>query len=94
MVFHDIIILLLIIGGHTMELALTVLLVIVCISLITVVLLQPGKSSGLSGAIGGGSEQLFGKQKIRGSELFLHRATVILSLLFFIIMLTLTYLKI
>ena len=42
---------------------LIVLLIIDCIALITVVLLQEGKSSGLSGAISGGAEQLFGKQK-------------------------------
>ena len=41
---------------------LIVLLIIVCIALITVVLLQEGKSTGLSGAISGGAEQLFGKQ--------------------------------
>ena len=39
------------------------LLVIVSIGLITVVLLQSGKSAGLSGAISGGAEQLFGKAK-------------------------------
>lgn len=39
-----------------------VLLIIDCIALITVVLLQEGKSNGLSGAISGGAEQLFGKQ--------------------------------
>ena len=40
-----------------------VLLIIDCIALVTVVLLQEGKSNGLSGAISGGAEQLFGKQK-------------------------------
>ena len=38
------------------------LLIIDCIALVTVVLLQEGKSNGLSGAISGGAEQLFGKQ--------------------------------
>ena len=38
-----------------------VLLIIDCIALITVVF-QEGKSNGLSGAISGGAEQLFGKQ--------------------------------
>lgn len=64
---------------------LIVLLVITCISLIVVVLLQSGKSAGLSGAISGGAEQLFGKQKARGLDLYLHRATVILSVLFFVL---------
>ncbi|KMR55956.1 preprotein translocase subunit SecG [Staphylococcus aureus] len=63
-----------------------VLLIIDCIALITVVLLQEGKSSGLSGAISGGAEQLFGKQKQRGVDLFLNRLTIILSILFFVLM--------
>ncbi|WP_373925489.1 preprotein translocase subunit SecG [Bacillus sp. D386] len=62
-----------------------VLLVITCISLIVVVLLQSGKSAGLSGAISGGAEQLFGKQKARGLDLYLHRATIVLSVLFFVL---------
>ncbi|HGZ9228746.1 preprotein translocase subunit SecG, partial [Staphylococcus aureus] len=65
---------------------LIVLLIIDCIALITVVLLQEGKSSGLSGAISGGAEQLFGKQKQRGVDLFLNRLTIILSILFFVLM--------
>ena len=60
-----------------------VLLIIDCIALVTVVLLQEGKSNGLSGAISGGAEQLFGKQKQRGVDLFLHRLTIILSVIFY-----------
>ena len=71
---------------------LIVLLIIDCIALITVVLLQEGKSSGLSGAIRGGAEQLFGKQKQRGVDLFLNRLTIILSILFFVLMLCISYL--
>ncbi|WP_375337554.1 preprotein translocase subunit SecG [Domibacillus sp. PGB-M46] len=70
---------------------LIVLLVIVAIALIAVVLLQSGKSSGLSGAISGGAEQLFGKQKARGVDLVLHRLTVILSVLFFVLTIALSY---
>ena len=75
-----------------MQTLLIVLLIIVCISLIATVLLQSGKSAGLSGAVSGGAEQMFGKQKARGMDLILHRATVTLSILFFLIMLLLTYL--
>ncbi|HDC5217597.1 TPA: preprotein translocase subunit SecG [Staphylococcus aureus] len=71
---------------------LIVLLIIDCIALITVVLLQEGKSSGLSGAISGGAEQLFGKQKKRGVDLFLNRLTIILSILFFVLMICISYL--
>ncbi|HCY0240265.1 TPA: preprotein translocase subunit SecG [Staphylococcus aureus] len=70
---------------------LIVLLIIDCIALITVVLLQEGKSSGLSGAISGGAEQLFGKQKQRGVDLFLNRLTIILSILFFVLMICISY---
>lgn len=67
------------------------LLVIVSIGLIVVVLLQSGKSAGLSGAISGGAEQLFGKQKARGIDLVLHRITIVLSVLFFILTILVTY---
>ena len=72
---------------HTL---ITVLLIIVALALIVVVLLQSGKSAGLSGAISGGAEQLFGKQKARGMDLVLHRVTIVLSVLFFILALAIT----
>ena len=68
----------------------TVLLIIVALALIVVVLLQSGKSAGLSGAISGGAEQLFGKQKARGMDLVLHRTTIVLAVLFFALALAIT----
>ncbi|MGX9135796.1 preprotein translocase subunit SecG [Rummeliibacillus sp. JY-2-4R] len=68
-----------------MHTAIMALLLIVSIALIIVVLLQSSKSSGLSGAISGGAEQLFGKQKARGMDLVLHRITVVLAVLFFVL---------
>jgi preprotein translocase subunit SecG len=73
---------------HTL---LIILLVIVSIGLIVTVLLQSGKSTGLSGAISGGAEQLFGKQKARGIDLVLHRLTIVLSVLFFILTVAVSY---
>ncbi|NRG43935.1 preprotein translocase subunit SecG [Bacillus sp. CRN 9] len=73
---------------HTL---LITLLIIVSIGLIVVVLLQSGKSAGLSGAISGGAEQLFGKQKARGLDLILHRITVVLAVLFFILTIAVSY---
>ena len=72
---------------HTL---ITVLLIIVAIALIAVVLLQSGKSAGLSGAISGGAEQLFGKQKARGLDLVLHRTTIVLCVLFIALALAIT----
>lgn len=74
-----------------MSTVLTVLLIIVSVLLITVIILQPGKSAGLPGAISGGAEQLFGKQKARGLELILHRTTIVLSVVFFAILIALAY---
>lgn len=74
-----------------MHALLITLLVIVSIGLIVSVLLQSGKSAGLSGAIAGGAEQLFGKQKARGLDLVLHRATIVLAILFFALTLLVAY---
>ncbi|WLR50501.1 preprotein translocase subunit SecG [Bacillus tianshenii] len=70
------------------------LLVIVSIALIVIVLAQSGKSSGLSGAISGGAEQLFGKQKMRGMDAVLHRITIVLAVLFFLLAIAVTYLDV
>ncbi|NSL53155.1 preprotein translocase subunit SecG [Calidifontibacillus erzurumensis] len=70
------------------------LLIIVSIGLIVVVLLQSGKSHGLSGAISGGAEQLFGKQKARGMEAVLQKITIVLAILFFILSIAVTYFEV
>ncbi|NIK72460.1 MULTISPECIES: preprotein translocase subunit SecG [unclassified Paenibacillus] len=74
-----------------MEIFWKILLVIFAVGLIAVVLLQKGKSAGLSGAITGGAEHLFGKQKARGLDLFLQRLTVGLASGFFILALVVAY---
>ncbi|QGH34152.1 preprotein translocase subunit SecG [Gracilibacillus salitolerans] len=68
------------------------LLIIDAIVLIVFVLLQSGKSAGLSGAISGGAEQLFGKQKARGIDAVLHRGTVISGVLLFVLTFAIAYL--
>ncbi|MBM7571039.1 preprotein translocase subunit SecG [Aquibacillus albus] len=67
------------------------LLVIDAIALIVLVLLQSGKSAGLSGAISGGAEQLFGKQKARGIDAVLHRLTIVTGVLLFVLTFFLGY---
>jgi preprotein translocase subunit SecG len=74
-----------------MDIFLKILLVVFSIGLIAVVLLQKGKSAGLSGAITGGAEHLFGKQKARGLDLFLQRLTIALAAGFFILALVVSY---
>jgi len=82
------------VGGKTMHAVAVTLLVIVSIGLILVVLLQSGKSHGLSGAISGGAEQLFGKQKARGMDAVLHKITIVLAVLFFILAIAVTYFEV
>lgn len=74
-----------------MEVFLKIILVLSSLALIAVVLLQKGKSAGLSGAISGGAEQLFGKQKARGMDLVLSRMTVVLGTLYILLSLIVSY---
>jgi preprotein translocase subunit SecG len=74
-----------------LETFLMVLLIIDALAIITVVLLQSGKSAGLSGAITGGAEQLFGKQKARGIDAVFQKLTIVLAVLFFVLTILLAY---
>jgi preprotein translocase subunit SecG len=74
-----------------MLIALKILLIIVSLGLITAVLLQKGKSAGLSGAISGGAEHLFGRQKARGMDLFLSRLTMGLAVAFIVLSIVVAY---
>lgn len=46
-----------------MQMALVIILILSSLSLITAVLMQSGRSAGLSGSISGASEAMFGKKK-------------------------------
>ena len=63
---------------------LTIVFIIVCIALIVIVLLQEGKAAGL-GAIAGGAETYWGKNKGRSMEGTLVKATKFLVAAFIII---------
>lgn len=62
-----------------------ILLIIFSIALIIVVLLQSGKSAGLSGSIAGGAEQMIGKQKARGIDAVLNKVTIVLAVGFMVL---------
>lgn len=64
---------------------LMIVLIVDAIAMVVTVLLQSGRSAGLSGAITGGAEQLFGKKKARGMDAVLGKATVVMAVLFFIL---------
>ena len=70
---------------------LTVLHIIVCLMVMLVVLIQPGKSGGLGAALGGaGAQQIFGG---RGAGNFLTRTTWISASVFFVTSITLAYIS-
>ncbi|ACX52707.1 preprotein translocase, SecG subunit [Ammonifex degensii KC4] len=58
----------------------TIVYVLVCLLLITVIIMQSGRSAGLSGAIGGAAETLLGKKK--GLDEWLAKVTVWLAVAF------------
>ena len=63
----------------------TVIYVLVCIALVVVVLMQEGKSAGLSGAINGVADTYWGKNKGRSMEGALEKITKILALVFIVL---------
>lgn len=64
--------------------------ILVSIFLIVVILLQKGKSAGISGVIAGGAETFFGKNKARTMEGTLERLTTVAAALFIILSMVLT----
>ncbi len=67
-----------------MEIALIIIHVVIAVILIVTVLMQHGKQQGLSGAIAGGAETFFGKNKGRTIDGILQKLTSVVAVLFVI----------
>ena len=76
-----------------MIIALKIVILIVSVILIASILLQSSNSAGLSGSIGGGAEQLFGKKKSSGYEGILSKITTVCAIIFFIVAIVMTALQ-
>ena len=74
------------------EIILGIGLILLSVAIIVLVLLQEGKSAGLSGAIAGGAETFFGKNKSRTMESKLVLITKIIAISFFVLALVATLL--
>ncbi|MBQ6401381.1 MAG: preprotein translocase subunit SecG [Firmicutes bacterium] len=72
-----------------MSLALKIVLLIASIILTVSILLQSSNSAGLSGSIGGGAEQLFGKKRSSGYDAILSKISTVTAILFILISLVL-----
>ena len=75
-----------------MRIALSILLLLVCLFLIGVVIFQEGNSQGL-GAVGGMAESYWGKNKGRSLEGKLQKFTAIAAALFIIVSLVLNIIE-
>lgn len=75
-----------------LEIILGVLLILSSLVIIIVVLMQESRQSGLSGAIAGGADTFYGKNKGRTLEAKLARFTKYFSVFFLILTLTATLL--
>jgi len=74
-----------------MELVLTILQVISGLAVSIIILMQSGKSAGLSGAIAGGAETFFSKGKAKTLDQKLAKATKWLAIVFVILTLCLHF---
>ena len=76
-----------------MQTVLMVILAIASVVLIISILMQSSNSAGLSGSIGGGAEQLFGKKKSQGYEGLLSKISTVTAVLFIVLSLVLVALE-
>ena len=73
-----------------MYIALTIIDVILALGIIAAVLLQSGKSAGLSGSIAGGAEMLFGGKK-KGLDELLSKVTNWVAVAFLVVTIILAF---
>ncbi len=74
------------------EIVIGLLLVFTSIAIVILVLLQQSRRAGLSGAIAGGADTFFGKNKGHSAEAKLARFTKVFGVVFFLLSLICTFL--
>lgn len=74
----------------TLQLVITIIQLIACVVLIAVVILQTGKTAGLAGAIGGGSDTFLSKNKTKSIDSKLARGTKWVAIVFVLLTLLLS----
>jgi preprotein translocase subunit SecG len=72
-----------------LRLILTIIYIIVCVAITVLILMQEGKSAGLTGAISGVAESYWGRNKGRSMEGALVKSTRYLGIAFVVISLLL-----
>ena len=72
------------------KLIVTIIQVLLCLALIAVVMLQSGKSAGLSGAIAGGADTFLSKNKAKSVDAKLAKMTKWVAILWVVLTLALS----
>ncbi|MEG1878917.1 MAG: preprotein translocase subunit SecG [Pseudoflavonifractor sp.] len=75
------------------KLIITIIQMLAGLFLVAVVLLQSGKSAGLSGAISGGMDTFMSKNKAKGWDARLARCTKWVAIIFMLLTLSLSLIK-
>ena len=78
---------------NVVRIILSIILGLDCLALVVLVLLQQGKSAGLSGAIAGGAETFFGKKKAASYEGKMELLTKIMGTVFMVLAVVLVILQ-
>ncbi len=74
---------------NTAMLIVSIVMVVLAVILVAVVLLQSGKTAGISGAIGGGADTFLAKNKARTLDAKLARSTKWIAVAFLVLSLVL-----
>jgi len=77
---------------RVMKIVVNIIYLIICLAIIAIVLLQSGRSAGLSGSIAGGAETFFGKNKARTYEALFSKLTGWLAIAYIVITVILVFL--
>ena len=69
------------------------IVIVLSVVLIITIMMQPSKQNSAASAFSGGADQLFGKQKARGFEAVMQRATAVLGAIWMILLFVLSFLS-
>mgnify|MGYP004733037103 FL=1 len=76
----------------TAQIIMSIIYFIISLGLIAIVLLQSGKSAGLSGAIGGGADTFLSKNKAKSADARMAKMTKWVAIVFMVITLVICFL--
>ena len=76
----------------TAQIIMSIVYFIISLGLIAIVMLQSGKSAGLSGAIGGGADTFLSKNKAKSADARMAKMTKWVAIVFMVITLVLCFL--